>query len=119
MRIGSLQQDGAVNTAVCIRQTTNALERLRGLLGGPEPDATEGLWITHCNSVHTFFMRYAIDVVFVDARGVVCKVCSHLGPWTLRACLPAVAALEFRAGEAAVLGIAAGTQLQFLSRGQE
>jgi uncharacterized membrane protein (UPF0127 family) len=114
VKTGRLQKDGIENVGTSIRQTTHALERLQGLLGSPEPSAGEGLWITRCNAIHTFFMRYAIDVVFIDAHGVVKKICTAVPARSWRGCWSAVAVLELRAGEAALLGVVVGSQLQFL-----
>lgn len=82
--------------------------RLRGLLGrdGLEPDAAIVLW--PCAAVHTFGMRFAIDVVFLDRRLRVCDVRQDLRPgrmaWHWRAC----AVIETGAGRAAALGLVAG-----------
>lgn len=43
-------------------------ERMRGLRGQPGLDPNEGLLLEHCRSVHTFGMRFAIDVVLLDAH---------------------------------------------------
>lgn len=42
--------------------------RTRGLLGTKDLSSDEGLWIHRCNSIHTFFMNYAIDCIFVDSE---------------------------------------------------
>lgn len=61
-----------------LRALATWAERLRGLLG-TGPDA-EGVLITRCRSIHTFGMRYPIDVAFVGERGEVLKVRRALGP---------------------------------------
>lgn len=60
---------------------TGFFERGRGLLGRPEPQQGGGLVIEPCNSVHMFFMGYALDVVFADAQGVVTACVPELRPW--------------------------------------
>jgi uncharacterized membrane protein (UPF0127 family) len=57
--------------------------RLQGLLGRSELAPGEGLWLEPCASIHMFFMRFAIDVVFVDRQGAVVKLCQHVVPWRL------------------------------------
>ena len=57
--------------------------RMRGLLGRESLPAEQALWIRPCDSVHTFFMKFTIDVVFVDDRLVVRKVVRHVRPWRL------------------------------------
>ncbi|HEV7915022.1 MAG TPA: DUF192 domain-containing protein [Albitalea sp.] len=85
--------------------------RLAGLLGRPELHKGEALYLMPCASVHTWFMPYCIDVVFVDSDGLVLRVVSDLEPWRSAWCKGAHAALELRAGQAAQFGIAPGRLL--------
>ncbi len=55
--------------------------RLRGLMLAPALPPDHGLLLTCCSSVHTCFMRDDVDVVYLDARGVVTKCVSQLKPW--------------------------------------
>jgi uncharacterized protein len=84
---------------------------MRGLLGRSGLEPGEGLLIRPTNSVHMFFMRFAIDVVFVDRDLVVKKVVETLRPWRMAGCRGARAAVELPAGEAARRGITVGEQL--------
>jgi len=52
-----------------------------------------------CPAVHTAFMRFPIDVVFVDREGRVRKIVRGLAPWRISASLGAYAAIEFTAGD--------------------
>ena len=52
-----------------------------GLLGHTELAGGEGLILDPCGSVHTFGMRFAIDVVHLDGTGRVLQVAAHLPPW--------------------------------------
>jgi hypothetical protein len=54
--------------------------RLRGLMGKSEIDENEGLLIRPCNSVHTFFMKFNLDIVFIDKNFVILEICSDLAP---------------------------------------
>jgi uncharacterized membrane protein (UPF0127 family) len=56
-------------------------DRTVGLLGRDSLAADEGLWIERSPSIHMFFMRFAIDAVFVDADRRVTKVVPDLKPW--------------------------------------
>jgi uncharacterized protein len=89
------------------RETTLATElelagtgdsRRKGLLGRESLPAGTGLWITPCESVHTFFMRFAIDLVYLDRKLTVKKVRSSVGPWRVSACFRAHSVLELPAG---------------------
>jgi uncharacterized membrane protein (UPF0127 family) len=74
--------------------------RRKGLLGrdGLDPDAA--ILIAPCNSVHTFFMRFTIDVVFAARDGRVLKICRGMKPSRIAASFGAHTAIEFdsRAG---------------------
>ena len=75
------------------------LERAVGLLGRNHLEPGEGLWITPCHGVHTWFMRFSIDVIAMDADGVIVDAVSMLKPWRVRLPRPgAVSVLELPAG---------------------
>src|SRR3569832_48701 len=63
--------------------------RRKGLMGRDALSPGGGLWIVPCESVHTFFMRFTIDLVYLDKRRVVMKVRSAVPAWRLSACLSA------------------------------
>jgi uncharacterized membrane protein (UPF0127 family) len=86
--------------------------RGKGLLGRSTLATEEALWIHHCNSIHTFFMKFAIDCVFVDRNLKVKKVYHGVRPWRL--VLPVLGAssvIEMASGTAASLKINVGDQL--------
>ena len=87
------------------------LTRLRGLLGraGLRPD--EGLLIRPTSAIHTCFMRFPIDAVFLTRDLVVVDVVSELRPWRFAARRGAKAVLELTAGESRRRGIQAGDRL--------
>ena len=72
--------------------------RRKGLLGRAGLDVGEGLWIVPCEAVHTFNMRFALDLVFVDSKLRVKKIKSNVPPWRVAACLSAHSVLELAAG---------------------
>lgn len=57
--------------------------RTRGLLGTQSLPKRECLWIHKCNSIHTWFMNYPIDVIFVDKELKVIKTYKNLKPWKI------------------------------------
>jgi uncharacterized membrane protein (UPF0127 family) len=73
-------------------------KRNKGLLGRNGLETGGGLLIVPCESVHTFFMRFSIDLVYLDRGNRVRKVRSAVGPWRLSACLSAHSILELPAG---------------------
>jgi uncharacterized protein len=100
-------------TIVCERCVVadKMLTRMRGLLGRRELPAGEGMLLRPAPSVMTFFMRFPIDVVFLDRDGNVLKVREHMKPWRTAACRRAYMTLELAAGEAGRRGIAPGDLL--------
>lgn len=86
--------------------------RLRGLLGTSGIAEGEGLVIDPCNSVHTFWMGYPIDVVFTDGEGEVVEVVEDLRPWrATRMVRNARLAVELPSGTAS--GVRRGDRLRF------
>ena len=74
--------------------------RSRGLLGRESLAPEEGLWIVPCPMIHTFFMRFPIDVVFLDRDLRVVRAIEGLGPWHVSPwVLGARSVLELAAGE--------------------
>ena len=64
-----------------IRMARTLTDRTVGLLGTRSLAPGEGLWIERSPSIHMFFMRFAIDAVFVAADGRVTKIVENLRPW--------------------------------------
>ena len=93
--------------------------RMRGLLGrdGLEPDA--GMLIEHAGSVHMFFMRFPIDVVFLARDRTVVGIRHRLAPWRVAGARRAVASLELPAGRAAEVGVEEGDALVFEDVGED
>jgi uncharacterized protein len=87
-------------------------KRRTGLLKHDRLDPGQGLWIVPCESVHSFFMKFAIDLVYLDRNNRVRKVRHRMVPWRVSACLSAHSILELPAGAAAASGTQAGDQLE-------
>lgn len=100
-----------MNTPLTVRRAERWFDRLRGLLGAPPPAPGNALLITPCAAVHTAFMRYPIDIVFIDRGGHIRKVVAALPPWRAATCFGAAHTLELAAGEAHRLGLAPGTRI--------
>lgn len=77
----------------------NSISRMIGLMFKPGLEAGEGLLIRPCNSIHTFFMRFNIDVLFLDKEYRVLKVIRNLKPWRMtRMYFKAFQVLELQGG---------------------
>jgi len=84
--------------ATTVELATSRAERRRGLLGRTELADGHAIVIAPCFAVHTIGMQFAIDVVFVDARGRVRKITRDLRPWRIAAAPAATAVIELAAG---------------------
>lgn len=82
--------------------------RMKGLLGRRSLAPDEGLLLRPAGSVHTAFMRFAIDVVFLDAELRVLCVAANVRPWRMVAQRGAKAVLELPAGGAERSGLERG-----------
>jgi uncharacterized protein len=109
-QIALANDDGNVVCERCLLAET-PLARLRGLLGRSELPAGEGLLLRPAGSIHTAFMRFPIDAVFLDRADRVLKVAHELPPWRMAGCHGARAVLELPAGEAAKRGLHEGVSL--------
>jgi uncharacterized membrane protein (UPF0127 family) len=90
-----------------------AAARRRGLLGRKALAPGEGLWLLPCASVHTFFMRFAIDLIYLDRLHQVRKIVPAVPPWRFSACLFAHSVLELPAGTVLDTNAQQGDKLQF------
>ncbi len=89
-------------------------ERFRGLMLAPELPFDGGLLLTRCTSVHTMFMRFSIDLVYLDSQGVVTRCVPRVKPWrgSVAGPGPARHVLELAPGAIARFGIAPGDRLR-------
>ena len=98
-----------------IAVANNANQRRTGLLKHKSLRAGEGLWIAPCEAVHTFAMRFAIDLVYLDRHKRVRKVRSDVRPGRLSVCLTAHSVLELPAGTVLASKTSPGDRLSLVS----
>ena len=105
----------AAGVVVCARCEIpeSSFGRARGLLGRDGLDPAGGMLIDPAGSVHMFFMRFPIDVVFLNRDRTVVGVKHRLAPWRVAGARRAVASLELPAGRAAEVGVEKGDVLVF------
>jgi uncharacterized protein len=100
-------------TVVCeqLLVADSPLRRLRGLLGRDGLERGEGLLLRPASAVHTWFMRFPIDAVFLNRDLVVLGIADGLEPWRAAGRRGAKAVLELPAGAAAAHGLEVGDEL--------
>ncbi len=96
-----------------VDKTSNFLERMRGLLGTSGLDPDHGLLISPCSSIHTFAMRYPIDVLFLDRQLTIVRAIASLKPWRMAASSRASLVLELAEHSIENLGLTTGQQLEW------
>ncbi len=96
-----------------IELADNFLKRLRGLMFRRRLEAGNGLLLAPCNSVHMLFMRFAIDVIYLNENFCIKKIVRDLTPWLgISFCFGAWGALELPSGEAERLKLVIGQKFQ-------
>ena len=96
-----------------VEKTESVRERTRGLLGRPALQTHQGFWIKPCNSVHTFGMRYPIDIVYLDRQQQIRKIRPNLKPSRISWHLLARSVIELQAGAVKALDLRTGDELQW------
>lgn len=86
------------------------LDRMKGLMFSQELPACDGFLIAPCNSIHTFFMLYHLDILFLDKNFKVVKAVYDLSPWRMTW-------IYFKAHQ--VLEMKAGTMKKNISAGEK
>lgn len=101
------------NTVVAddLRVARSMWARFWGLMGRRELPEGQGLLIDPCSSIHMFFMRFPLDVIFLDNDGRVIKVVEQIKPWRMAMGGGGKKALEIAAGAAARAQVEAGDEL--------
>jgi uncharacterized membrane protein (UPF0127 family) len=100
---------GMVATTTELAVTRSA--RRKGLLDRAALDPSSALVLAPCLMVHTAFMRFAIDVIFVDRAGRVVRIVPDLVPWRIAASFGAYATVELAAGALVSRDVAVGDYL--------
>jgi len=91
----------------------NSATRRTGLLKHSRLEQGEGLWIAPSEAVHTFGMKFPIDVLFLDKKRKVLKIRSDMVRSRMAICLRAHSVLELPSGTAAAMNTVVGDQLEF------
>src|SRR5262245_26606982 len=109
------EDDGQVLCERCV-VADSLLRRLRGLLGRRSLNPGDGIVLRPGWSLHTVFMLFSIDVVFLDGNQVVIRVVRNLKPWRAATCRGARDVVELAAGEATRRRIQAGDRVSWAAQ---
>ncbi len=104
------QRTGAI-VADCLLPAFDSQSRRTGLLKHTSLDPHTAMLIAPTNAVHTFFMRFAIDIAFVNKDGRILKISRGLPPWRMSAAWGGYAVVEMAAGAFEKADTAAGDHL--------
>ena len=97
-RYALLREESGQVLATRVEPAFDSRSRRRGLLGRDALEEDTALIIAPCSGIHTFFMRFSIDVVFVSRAGKVLKTSPVVPPWRMRVAFGAFAVIELPAG---------------------
>ena len=100
-----------------IDRADTSAQRNTGLLKHSKLEPGHGLWIIPCEGIHTFFMKFAIDVVYVDRSLRVKKVVRAMPPWQMSFCLTAHSVIELPVGVIDQSATNKGDQLEMVKLG--
>ena len=90
----------------------DSASRRKGLLGRESMGEGQALIIAPTNAIHTWFMKFEIDVVFTSKAGLIVKMSQSLKPWRMFAALRGYAAIELPAGRLAATNTIRGDRLR-------
>jgi uncharacterized protein len=112
------REDGrVVADSVVVADTT--LRRLRGMLGRKRLEPGKGMLLRPAWSIHTAFLGFSMDVVFLDPDQVVIRIDENLRPFSTASCRGAREVVELAAGECARKGLRVGDRVAWAPRTDE
>lgn len=112
VRIINLTRGAVLADRAAIANTSET--RRAGLLERTGLEPGEGLWILPCEAVHCFFMKFTIDVVFLDRQKRVVKLAPNLKPWRMAGSFRARSVVELPAGRIQETGTRVGDEFEIV-----
>lgn len=97
-RLHVLNRTRGTELATNLEVADRDAKRAKGLLGRKGLAPGGGMWILPCEAVHTFWMQFPIDLVYLDRKHRIQKVRSNVPPWRFSACLSAHSVVELPVG---------------------
>jgi len=98
-----------------IKIASSFVDRLAGLIFKKSIDKNEGMLFDDCNSIHTFWMRFPLDVIFLESENRIIRIFYSLKPFRITPVIKnSKRVLEIKSGMALELGLAVNDFLQFV-----
>jgi uncharacterized membrane protein (UPF0127 family) len=116
--MAALNRTRGTRLASDVRVADTHWTRLRGLIGTAEPQFQMGqaLWIVPCRGVHTFAMRFPLDLIYLDSGGSVIELLHNVQPWRVAPLrIRAASVLELPVGAIRASGTEAGDRVEVMS----
>lgn len=98
-----------------ITSAESSAERRTGLLKHTRLEEGAGLWIVPCEAVHTFFMKFPLDLIYLDRKRRVRALRRNVLPWRFSICLPAHSIIELPVGTIDRTATQTGDELELLA----
>jgi uncharacterized membrane protein (UPF0127 family) len=111
--VRNLTRGTSIGDAITSAETST--ERRTGLLKHSRLAEGEGLWIFPCEAVHTFFMKFALDLIYLDRKKRVKSVVQSVKPWRLSACFLAHSVIELPVGTIERTGTQKGDEIELIT----
>jgi uncharacterized membrane protein (UPF0127 family) len=102
-----------IKTEYVVSSACNFIQRASGLIFRKQLLTNEVFHIKPCNSVHTFGMKYAIDIVYLDKTGVILKIIKNMQRRRINWCFKAHSVLEFNSNTSDLLAMQIGDVISF------
>lgn len=112
MRVENRTRAVLLGDAIEVADTSS--KRRTGLLKHAGLARGQGIWIVPCEAVHTFGMKFSIDVLFLNKKRKVLKIRADMGRRGIALCLRAHSVLELPAGTIAATGTQPGDELELI-----
>lgn len=119
MALSLVNESTGATVASQVELALDRATRRRGLLGRTALAPASAMVFSPCWMVHTAFMQFPIDVLFVDAQGVVVQVARDVAPWRAAMSVRAHVVIELPAGAASHCDVHVGDRMTFLESGSD
>ena len=116
IKLNLIEKTGKELIAAEVVEANTFFNKLFGLITRRKLKDREGFLIKNCNGIHTFWMRYSIDIVFIDEKNSVLAIYNNFKPFRVTPFIKdACSVLELRSGEVKKTSLKVGDSVNFES----